>query len=291
MNILLEGPDGGGKTTLAEALGNGFYVHHGPPDNPWAEYLRTVTTAARCARYRSTIVDRLHPSELVYGMELRGADRLVNPARWRMLERVLLARPTALIICLPPKDVALSNWRARREEEMIQDEERMDTIWHRYRAFDRTYLPMMQYDYTKDGPGKVNDFVAGLPPGLPAPLVGTSMARVLLIGDQQRGVIFPFVNEHGCSPWLTEMLEKAKVGEDELAWANAFDHYGRELNPALMRALPFLQTTVALGRKAQAWCRRYHIRHRAVPHPQFWRRFHARETYPLITLLENDHGI
>ena len=87
MLIILEGPDGAGKTTLAEALMAGFYrkwpsgtftvEHRGPlsPDvDPVDEY--TLPDYDPTDRTNLVVCDRWHLSETVYGPIYRGASRV-----------------------------------------------------------------------------------------------------------------------------------------------------------------------------------------------------------------------
>ena len=87
MLIVLEGPDGAGKTTLAKALMAGFYrkwksgtfkvEHRGPlsPDvDPVDEY--TLPDYDPTDKTNLVVCDRWHLSEAVYGQIYRGASRV-----------------------------------------------------------------------------------------------------------------------------------------------------------------------------------------------------------------------
>ena len=87
MLIVLEGPDGAGKTTLAKALMAGFYSkwsartfkveHRGPlsPDvDPVDEY--TLPDYDPTDKTNLVVCDRWHLSEAVYGPIYRGASRV-----------------------------------------------------------------------------------------------------------------------------------------------------------------------------------------------------------------------
>ena len=120
--IILEGPDGGGKTTLATWLKreHGFsYVHAGPPTEPadmLAEYGAQLWKALHGRK--NVVFDRLHLGELVYGPVLRDCDGLGYYGR-RLLERVLNATSTPCYVCLPPWDVCCANWKSTRARLMI----------------------------------------------------------------------------------------------------------------------------------------------------------------------------
>lgn len=98
MIIILEGPDGAGKSTLAKNLEDQLYndggedgasvtlLHNGPPqpfdtEPPFVAYLNQIAGwAAIHGKYdnRHLIVDRLHIGEKVYGPIFRGESQLTE---------------------------------------------------------------------------------------------------------------------------------------------------------------------------------------------------------------------
>jgi len=151
--IILEGPDGAGKSTLADSLEQltGFRSEHlvAPVDEP---------PLATCIRYlddtlasgKGIIFDRFHLSEHVYGPIARGVDQI--GAAGAVLEQSMwdTVRPV-VVLCLPPHEIAQQNWALRNaaRAEMIERREMYDAVYSAYQSI-RTTLPVIQYDYTRD---------------------------------------------------------------------------------------------------------------------------------------------
>jgi hypothetical protein len=86
---------------------------------------------------------------------------------------------------------------------------------------------------------------------------------------------------------LNALLLKEQIPEEALLWLNA---YGPDGTPTAPSALFNLRpgAVIALGRQAARWLRvtcgvtSFLETH----HPQYWKRFHNGEPYPLIPLLK-----
>lgn len=278
MVTILEGPDGGGKSTLARSLASkrGVTVHFGLLDNLFENYLQVT-------RFIDPVLcDRLHLSEQAYGPSVRGKDALPASQR-RMLERVLLSKQAVVILCLPPVEVCLKAFNSRPETEYLQKEELLRAVYARYDTQLTTDLPTVSYDYTSNKVAELLEKVelARSPLNL-GPGVGQfSQRSTLLVGDQLNQGDFPFVSLTGCSPWLADQLESAGVGEDQLYWVNAKTAADQPTDPDFIDKLQPAKV-IALGEVAAGWCRDAGVVHVQVPHPQFWKRFHHRRPYPLL---------
>lgn len=98
---------------------------------------------------------------------------------------------------------------------------------------------------------------------------------------------WPFVSalRSGCSWWLGEQLERARVPESRLYWVDAADREGRVLDlPAQGNQLLFAGV-FALGRNAADWCWNNGWIFNHVHHPQYWHRWQSGKQYQLTKLL------
>jgi thymidylate kinase len=297
---IYEGPDGAGKTTLLRsARREGEAVHtHGPypgEEQVWLHYLRSLLTPSRVAMDRSWL------SEPIYGAAMRDGENRITVWQRRMLERLALSRSAVVVLCLPRLDVCRQTYLARKGEEYLDQVQQLEKVHRGYVEVskDNTVLRTVIYNYEVDEPESFLEFVeSSRPPRNDGPGVGSWRPghTTLLVGDRpnypERYGDLPFVADTGCSPWLAERLEESGVPEDELYWVNATDAEGNPTNPDFLEDLrPY--RVVALGNRARAWlCRRAGVseaRFHTVEHPQFWKRFHHREPYPLLEVLTNGH--
>ena len=125
MKILLEGPDGSGKTTLAKILCETFkmeYLHfkHESDDDYYDDLLNSTDEYLRNSTH-NILVDRFIPSEIVYGNVLRKSSRVDvgSPFCNKMVDIF-----DHIIFCLPgDKDAYLKSFRncVNNREEMVTD--------------------------------------------------------------------------------------------------------------------------------------------------------------------------
>lgn len=298
MIIILEGPDGAGKSVLAETLKIRLTKerwtvvshHHGPyPDlkDPSLYYLASLRRRAHLALARhAVILDRSWLSEPVYGQALRGGIDRVGIASRRMLERVALKCGALVVLCYPPFTTCATNWAARKGLELVKHEHTIRLIYDLYAPAVlrfRTCLPMALYDYTGER-GQLDAIMANVEAlrGQVAPVPGIGLWKpyaTLLVGDKVSRYGWPdlpFVSfkRGGCSAWLAERLETWGVGEQWLYWLNA-----HEQSPECLGWPEAPKKIVTLGQVAARWAERGGLSYTAVTHPQAHKRFHHNEEY------------
>lgn len=152
--IILEGPDGAGKSTLADCLQQMTVydsVHLSAPVNETAYELCTRHLSAVLETGNHTIFDRFHVSEPIYGPVARGYDTMCDG--YDAIENTLwLSTRPVLVLCMPPYTHAYKNWvkRAAKGGEMLVKSEQFSRVYEGYeKAHRRTSLPVLTYDYTK----------------------------------------------------------------------------------------------------------------------------------------------
>jgi hypothetical protein len=285
--IIIEGPDGSGKTTLAKQFIKQIpsleYRHEGPPpaDEDSLTYYSRVLDSFRG---RDMVIDRFALGERVYGPILRDEDTLGDDG-WRMFERVRRALNVTRIVCLPNPDVAWSNW-ANRAGEYFKGDARYLRSYARFAYFAQRY-EFRTYDYEHENFAGIRLKVN---PTLPPGAIGSPAARVLLIGDQIGSVTgpdLPFVCKRGSSAYLDRALQLTGISERQLALTNARCPDGStRILPATNAWGIAWERVVALGAIAAQICEEQNMRYEQVPHPQYWKRFRYHDIKTYAELIE-----
>lgn len=307
--FILEGPDGGGKSTLAAQLerqlaGPVITTHHGPYREDgatvWRRYLTSMLTAY--ADLAHVVLDRSWLSEPIYGAVYRGGANRIDAAERRMLERVALGRSAGLVLCRPGWAACEASFRARKEVggEMLDDTAQLRAVYDAYKQLELASLfqggvfaeyPAL-YNYEQQTPGGVIEQLRLTPMENLGPGIGAWRPGqvALIVGERPGGFggrwHLPFVSltEGGCSAWLANQLEAADIAEHDLYWINAYDgpeERGAACSSDWVDALQ-PKLIVALGEGAGGWCVKRNLGHVQVSHPQHHKRFKHRQAYPLI---------
>lgn len=316
--IIVEGPDGAGKSTLVKELKMIYdrsdqftevrVMHHGPYKGEEKIVAKYFTPIARAMIEGTTalIMDRSWLSEPVYADALdRGASR-ISLEEDRMLSRAALALECEVILCMPPYEVCAAN--RPEDTDFLADVyagylnlstlmEACDSRWIEIGCHLNTTL----YDYTKNIPLNLSRRYYNSGPG--SGLYNDT--SVLMVGDRpntaRHGELkhrLPFVSfgrRDGCSWWMAQKLNEARINERELYWINAYDQAGAPTSARFMFELT-PQAVVLLGTNAMKWWKlegRFAAAQIDVDlpvyeeyHPQAWKRFHYNEEYHVTKVLK-----
>ncbi len=314
--ILLEGPDGTGKTTLAHDLAEKHgleYLHFDIPDKPpldyWFETLINVN--------KPMVIDRLHLSEDAYGPVFRDGSALTDNDRW-VMEGWLWARKCGLVMCL-------TTWENMAANQLLvkgkyHGENQKLVVKNYEELIQQTTLPMVIYDYTVyDGfvPSQNHVFSMGLTgfvsdgkrsfiddindsegtvdwidPGL-----GTLRPITWLVGDQPNpnGTQLPASPQvvfHNCvsGTYLQEIIGKLGWTWNTFHLSNARDLEGKPYDLQTKFMNLDCPVVVALGFEAADELTRQGIPHGRVSHPQYWKRFHYYEPQEYVDAIREAAG-
>jgi thymidylate kinase len=153
MLLIIDGPDGAGKTTFARGFG-GRYHHEGPPPtdlgpgNLLGYYLDIVRRAATSGRFGTVVFDRLAFSELVYGPVVRNVTRL-DLSDYAAFIQETKRWGAAHVLCLPPLETCRANWSAKllQGKEYVTNVNVFERVYGTFNAYKETQD--LVYDYTR----------------------------------------------------------------------------------------------------------------------------------------------
>lgn len=159
--IVVEGPDGAGKTTLVDAIAKKYGLTVGERlrdrtrlhETTVADTFRALSQAVACDHPRPVIWDRLFYSDLVYAPVVRKEPSRFNKAQSRLIRHVLNALDCPFILCLPPLPIVRQNVELDPRSQMSGVLENIIDIYEGYlRLAETGMLPQnyIIYDYTTE---------------------------------------------------------------------------------------------------------------------------------------------
>jgi hypothetical protein len=302
MLIILEGPDGAGKTSLADGLAELLVRNDStcrvrrikanvPTRHPLDEYLRPIGNY-RAGTGEHWILDRWHWGEYVYPI-VRGRASQLDPPAWWAIEAYLRRHGAVVVLCSQYPDRYRQVYRDRGEPEAQADElPQVDKLYRE--VLGMTQLPVVHYNWESGVNGDAFRIVdAARTAEVDAArldfvrtYLGPPNPDVLLLGEIRHGlgddphpelnldpafVPFPATSGH----YLLNALARidGSPRERNLGIANACDVD----DPLQLWNILGRPSVVTLGRSAQrTWSKLgptdYGVA--TVPHPQYVRRFH-----------------
>lgn len=152
MFIIVEGPDGAGKTTLIEKLKQQFssceVIHFGEIDDPskyFDIYMQTITEQYK-NRIGITILDRCWYSDRVYGPIMRNKEEMPKEKARKLDQAVVENGGGMVIYCDAPTHVLWTRCR-ERGETYITKPEQIIAIAELYREeMKESLLPVIYYN-------------------------------------------------------------------------------------------------------------------------------------------------
>lgn len=302
--IIIEGPDGTGKTTLAESirvatkLGKQVIVHCGPPpktdsemvSGAWMQYLEMMTSEKVPM---NAIMDRFIYGERVYGPILR-QDVRFGRTHQRMLERLLFNRRAVVIFCRTKYIEAKQRWaeRAKIGRELFDNDEQYRQIWDRFDTItSQTELPRTVWDPFRWTVETLLGEIALLrAPVNMGPGHGMFQSTsTLFVGDfassRSWPQDWPAIAYDGHYERFAQQLLDADIPERDLYWVNSAKmspHGMISQSPSFLSALR-PKKIVAFGTAGKNWCQEFGIEDaQFVPSILGWFASHPLSIHPAI---------
>jgi len=290
--VILEGPDGSGKTTLAKSLvERGWeYRHEGlPPGNVSivSHYLKILMDSLESPN--NVVHDRLWLGERIYGPICRGVDLLTETGE-TLFDRLESSRMIQQYICIPNWETVKENHQ-KKTNDYVKSTDQLEQIYEGYLSYACSVKPHYMFDYTiGDSPSLVEDRWEYKHYPLPAGTIGSPTAKYLFIGDvpNHSTIDIPFFSTSGSSGYLNEAIKRAGIKEYDLALSNAYPPpLQKPIKPhdpyIIIENLPLLQHVFLMGNVAKNWWLRrtaldknpsgrdIHVHY--IKHPSYMKRF------------------
>ncbi len=144
--IIIDGPDGSGKSTLVEYIKKNSSIQlvkpFYPKQNQLSYYLHSP------AHYAPFYLERYYTSELVYPQFKEGRDQM-QPWHQYLIEAGLMPFAPVILYVRPEKETILENIHVRGDDYIKLEE--IDQMLYFYdNVMENTYVPVFTYDYKQN---------------------------------------------------------------------------------------------------------------------------------------------
>lgn len=144
--IILEGPDGGGKTTLLARITKAMGIKQGPRasssvDGPVSDLCSWVDSDLRSWGQHGLMVYDRYPliSEPIYGPICRGKVPHLMTTSWMHSKTALMCSMSLVIWCLPHLETVKKNVQDTGEGQMSGVSENIEALWSSYAMTAQTW--------------------------------------------------------------------------------------------------------------------------------------------------------
>lgn len=235
MIVILEGPDGAGKSTLKNELTKRFnFIEPIPKSLPTHKTTEVMcgenAAALNLAIYNgdNVVLDRGWMSEDIYSKVLRQAPSRFSRAHKAMFERLALTAGVVVILCDPGSSHVLQNITERGDEH-IRDATVLCSIINEYDNFEKlTSLPILHYNYRVHKLNHILDEIWDRQEGghTGKSLFGNGYGNILIVTKLDTSKPVGYVPMIAWDPGalayrLTDALAEAGFMESDLAWTTA----------------------------------------------------------------------
>ena len=277
MIIILEGPDGAGKTTLAEALRQRLQQSH-------------MTQIVKHGPYTNLV-----PEELCK-IFFRSMTQALTYNDHVIMDRSCLLLST--LHCQPSFDLCAATFTSRSDDEYLDNVDQLRQVYDEYESLKlHTSLPVIHYDYQYD---EVDDLLAkvkaaSIENGAEGGGAFKEGNYLILCDRGPRtnvrpgAAVVPFINfldNDGPSRMLAEALEREGVPESKCYWVNTQTFQGVPTNPAFVRELK-PSRVFALGNNAYTWALNNSVQAHKLPPPLYHMQNYPNQPYHIT---EADYG-
>lgn len=215
--IILEGPDGGGKSTLAKYISSqlGYtYVHTAAPSQAaMSHYLQPVYDNYD----NKAVYDRLHIGNVIYGTVYRGGPDLTPLDIWR-LEGYLTNLDAVVIYCRPPDEFLDASLDSRYKDIYEEDPWRVSAVREFYDWYmnnNISELPIWTYDYHSSGLDDILDGIKNLHSNSVDPLIKDSKFMIGSNSFPNAVITYPVVTTDYELKYLMQSFKMAKLSLTE----------------------------------------------------------------------------